>query len=253
MAKHVRKTWVALAATASLVAGGAVSASAADVPVRSLDAAEAAAEGGIRATDAPRAIRVGAPEQTIPVTVITDEPVDLVDAGVVRDLEEDDPYLVAYGFTEDAEPNRPTVYKVGADIFAEDIEAWGPHTWVLGGYDVDENAEEVTVVAAGTVETEVKAHSILGLSARRVGDQVRVTGSARGYHSVEERYVPLSGRTVSVQAYTGTAWKQVTGATTDARGNLTTFVPGIPQGTRMRLVLTDAATVWGAVSSYRGV
>ncbi|MEJ5946603.1 hypothetical protein WDZ17_14995 [Pseudokineococcus basanitobsidens] len=245
-----KKRSLALAAAMAVVVSGAGAAAAADAApeVARLSAAAAveADDIAVRDTDAPTVIRVGAPEQTIPVTVITDEPVDDMFVGVVSgDVEEGD--LFALGYVEGPERGRPAVFKVPVDLFAEDVPAWGLSTWVFDGYREADDA-----YAYGELDVEVKAHSLLGLAASRSGSSVTVAGSARAFHNVEGRYVPWSGRSVSVQRWTGSAWVQVKGVTTDGRGNLRTTVT-VPASSTLRLVTPDQAGTWGAVSAPRTV
>ncbi|WP_298992157.1 hypothetical protein [uncultured Pseudokineococcus sp.] len=235
------KTWTAALAAALLVGGAGAASAATEAPDEraSARAASAQADVGITATDAPSKIRVGAAAMTIPVTVITDEPMDDLDAGVFSSGDD----LVAYGYTRAAEAGRPRVFKPQVELYAEDLTGWGAHEWDFFGYRVDDD-----VAAVGVAPTDVRAHSMLGLAVARSGATVTVRGSARAYHSVQDRYVPWSGRPVSVQRWTGSAWVQVTGATTDARGNLSATVP-VPAGSQLRLVVKDVGSIWGAVSA----
>ncbi|WP_298992155.1 hypothetical protein [uncultured Pseudokineococcus sp.] len=239
---RTRKTTAVAAAAvaAAVVLGGATTAAAVE-PSKALLQEDSVAAEGIRDTDAPRAVRVGAASFTLPVTVITDEPADLVEVGLVFGQQA----LVGYGFSDTAEPDRPALYKAPVELYAEDLVAWGPHTWSIAASDDDGQ----TLVGLDTYPTEVKAHSLLGLRTERRDGVLRVIGSARAYHSVLDRYVAWSDQVVSVQRWTGTAWVQTTGARTDARGNFTTFGGQVPTGTPLRLVLKDAPAIWGAVSA----
>jgi len=210
--------------------------------------ASAAVEDGVRDTDAPAVVRIGAPAQVVPITVVSDVPAEAYEALVATP---GDGEGFGYGVVEGGEPGRPNVFKVPVGILAEDIPSWGAKTWYIRGYDVVGDTE-VEVVAETTRPVDVRANSLLGLSLKRYGDKVGVTASARAFHNVQGRYVAYSNRDVSVQAWTGTAWKQVVGLTTDVRGNQTTF-PVVPRGTAMRLVLRDAPTVWGAVSATQTI
>lgn len=254
MGTSTKRSLAALATASLLVSGGALGASATDAPqeMRAAGAqAEVQADGGIRATDAPRAVRVGAASFSFPVTVVTDAPHELVEAGLLYDgpgAIADEAPLVAYGATEVAEEGRPTVYKPRVELYAEDLVAWGTHQWAIAGVDSDEDGLDV-LTAFDTAVTEVKAHSIAGVTTTRYPSTLKIAGSVRGYHSVLDRYVPLSNRTVSIQQWTGSAWVQLIGSTTDARGNFATFDSRVAAGTPLRIVLQDAPTVWGAVST----
>jgi len=241
-----KSTRLAAALTVSVLAlGGATTAATAATPAERLEsrsATSAQVAEGLRATDATRVIRVGAPTTVVPITVITEPGVGQVDAGIYGGRDDD---YVGYGFAPEAEPGRPTVFKPTTEVYAEDITGWGAHTWELYGY-VDE--DDLDGFLLGEVPTDVRAHSLLGLSAARSGSQVAVRGSARAYHNVLDRYVAWSGRPVSVQRWTGSAWVQVGAVTTDARGNLATTV-SVPAGSQLRLVTRDVAGTWGAVSA----
>lgn len=198
--------------------------------------AGAPAATDVVATDAPRVVRVGAPVTPVPMTVITADPVDAVTVSALGARGE----VVGDGLAPAAEVGRPTVYKVDTVVRAQDLEAWGPHRWVISGVStgVDQSL---------SLPVEVRAHSLLGMAVSRRGGDVSVRGSARAYHSVLGRYVPWSGRPVSVQVIAGDGYLQVTGARTDARGNFSTTV-SLPPDATLRLVVTDVPTIWGASS-----
>lgn len=194
---------------------------------------------GVLDSSAPAAVRVGAAYGTFTVTVVTGEPVSSMTTRVVDDQGEQ----VGVGFAAASAWGRPyNVFKPSVGISAVDLTGWGRHRLLHDGYRWDDGA-----VATGSSSTDIRAHSMLGLATARDGARVRVRGSARAYHTLEDRYVGWSGRPVSVQRWDGASWVQVIGATTDARGDFSTAVQ-VPAGSRLRTVVKDTPAIWGAVS-----
>jgi len=245
----LKKTIAALA-TAVLVTGvGAMSAAAATAPANGLErAATTAAEAdpvdpnnvGILAIDAPRTIRVGAAVTPFAMTVQTALPMDSLFLAVV----DPDDNLVGEGETLDPVAGRPNVFKPTGYVYAEALVSWGPHAILYEGG----RATTDDLYSAGYVLTEVRAHSLLGLRASTSGSTTTVQGSARAYNTLQDRYAAWSGRPVSVQRWTGSAWVQVAGVSTDSRGNFTTSVR-VPAGSQLRAVVKDVPAIWGAVSA----
>ncbi|MEJ5946604.1 hypothetical protein WDZ17_15000 [Pseudokineococcus basanitobsidens] len=236
---------VAAASAVALTIGGAGAAAAA---APSGTTTGSAADIRVVDTDAPVAIRVGAPRQVLRITMITGAPaqlasVDLFDiGGPVAE-----PTAYAFGDLVGPEEGRPTVFKTQVGLDAVDVPGWGVSTWVFDGRGFGDGTRVV-----GALDVVIRAHSLLGLAASRSGSTVTVRGSARAFHNVEGRYVPWSGRPVSVQRWTGSAWVQVTGITTDPRGNLSTTVQ-VPASSTLRLVTPGTGGTWGAVSAPQTV
>jgi len=235
MTKNKARATVLVAVAALLVA-----APAAEAAAEGATRAAAAGEAGVRATDAPPVVRVGAAVTTVPVTVVTGVPYD----GVTVDLSRAGDEAVGLGVSAEAQVGRPLVHKVAVAVEADLLAGWGAHEWEVLAWTVGSDEPDGRIVP-----TDVRAHSMVGLTTRRVGTTLRVDGSLRGYHSTADRYVGLPRRDVSVQSFDGASWVQVKGATTDARGDLTTFGAQVAPGTPLRLVVADAPTVWGAVSA----
>jgi hypothetical protein len=191
-------------------------------------------------TDAPLVVRIGSAEDVFRLTAVSARPLQTVEATL-----RGDDVAVGSGESSGAEPGRPLVHKVVVSVRAADIDAWGPHTWSL--YGRSGNPEDIGF--SGGAPAEVRAHSLLGVAASRSGEVVSLRGSARAYHNVVDRYVPWSGQPVSVQRLIGTTWVQVSGARTDARGNVAVAVKA-PVDSIFRLVIKDTVPTWGARTGW---
>jgi len=228
-----RRTAVVLAGLALLVGvpSGAAAAPAAAAP--------AAVPFDDIETDAPLAVRVGSAVEVVPVTAVSGRPLQTVRVAAV-----DGPVTVGRGESAGPEPGRPLVHKVDVAVDASAVRHWGPHDWLLSGSSG--GPEDIGATDAALLE--LRAHSMLGIATARSGELVRVDGAARAYHNVLDRYVPWAGQEVSVQRYViGGGWFQLSGARTDARGNVSVVVRA-PRETILRLVVKDTGPTWGAVS-----
>jgi len=124
----------------------------------------------------------------------------------------------------------------------EDLKSWGMKTWFFEGCD------EGVCEQVATLPTDFRAHSMLGLAAsRRDAKRIDIHGSLRAYHTVEERYVWWTNRTVAVQRWSSSGWLTLKTVHTDAHGNLDTSV-SIPWRVGLRLATPDTPEIWGASS-----
>ena len=190
-------------------------------------------------TDAPTTIHLGAEQIAIPVTVGSDRYLNegLIDlyvngsAGDEKDVRAEDvafPDHSVRSFTF-----RPI-------LSASDIGYYGVYQWWVLAGDIGYNQHELTV------NTLVKANSLLGFTAARTGSTVTVTVSARVWNNATQRY---NGYPVGVylqkQAADG-SWANVGAVTLGSSGNGT---KGLTTGTGVyRLYDHDTATIWGSTT-----
>lgn len=193
------------------------------------------------AAAAPTKVRVGAEHQEFVVTAIVRSAAD----DVLVDLVDRDGWAVGGGYAETALRDRPLVYKVPVELYAEDLTGWGAMSWELAGFRGFED-DDADIV--GRISTDVRAHSMLGLAASRSGTTVTMKGSARAYTPAVARYASWSGRPVSVQRWNGSAWVELARTTTDRNGNLSLKVTAA-KGSKLRLTTPDTRSIWGATSS----
>jgi len=207
-----------------------------------------AATGGVVTVDAPRAVRVGAPVVEVPVTVGTDVPVEEV---VVSLVDAEDGRQIGLGSAGPA-PGSPLVHEAVVPLRADRIGRWGDVTWRVDTC-CDDGGEPAAATTTRPAQLRADSRVDITIATRfphRTTGLLDVHGRLLGYHSVADRYVGLPGRRVSLQRWTGQAWVQVIGSTSNDRGFFISQSPSVdaPVGTSLRVVLVDAPTVWGAVS-----
>lgn len=231
----------ALTLSVTAAVGTASASPSAPTTPATVQAAAAPAAEVIRATDAPVAVRVGAPQQAFTVTVVTQNAVD----GVGASLLDRDGRVIGTTTTSAAAAGRPTVRKTTVQLRGASLTHWGKHSWAVKAWRTSDGS---CTLVDETVTTDVRAHSMVGVTSSRSGSTVTVKGSVRAYASTAERYAGWAGRPVSVQRLQGTTWTQVAAGTSDRNGNLTARV-SVPKGAKLRLVVKDAASIWGSTSA----
>lgn len=175
--------------------------------------------------------------------------------GVAANLSEAKQYFVV-GVATDSSDNgelvgahvlaaaRPTAtLRTTVDVKATDLPRLGSYVFGIDAFNDGDQQDSVVYTP-----TTIRRNSLLGITAARTGDTIKVTASARQYLIPENGYVGWTGRTIGIQRYTSTGWVTIRTATTDSNGNLTVNV-NIPFRTALRARDSDTGATWGAVSN----
>ncbi|MEJ5866220.1 hypothetical protein WDV85_00530 [Pseudokineococcus sp. 5B2Z-1] len=244
---HHRSTLAAALAAVLLVGGGAAAAATADPRAGESAAAttaEATASSTTRfvRTDAPPVLRVGAPRQRMQIAVQSSAPLDVATVSLVGAGGR----VGASGTSTAPMAGRPTTHRADLVLDVAHLPGWGRLGWKLSGWRTSDGG---CVLADATVRVDVRAHSQAALrGVKRRGDSLRLTGSLRAYHTVQQRMVPWTGRPVAVQRHDGSTWRTVATATTDRSGDVD-VTTSVPRGSYLRLVAADTSRIWGVTSA----
>jgi len=139
---------------------------------------------------------------------------------------------------------RPTAtLRTTVDVKATDLPRLGSYVFGIDAYNQADGQDNVVYTP-----TTIRRNSLLGITAARTGDIIKVTASARQYLIPENGYVGWTGRTIGIQRYTSTGWVTIRTATTDSNGNLTVNL-SIPFRTALRARDSDTGATWGAIST----
>lgn len=206
-------------------------------------AAASAGDTAVIYTDAPTKIEVGSRITRIPFGVGTRRPTTDIAVQLYDNAGRGFPLIDDFDFSE----APVSFWREQDEFYGFQLAVYGNYTWDIAATGSAANGYpnyEVYFAAS------VRAHSLLGFSTGRVGNNVTVTVATRLYNNVADKYQGWAGRGVYLQKQTaGGAWANVGGITTDARGNGTKTI-GTGAGV-YRLYDKDTATVWGQVSAPR--
>ena len=206
-----------------------------------MDATTIAPDAHVTHTNLPVKIHVGSAVTPIPLMITLDEARSSVQVVLQRSLGA----MSVKGSASQIVASRTLTrspagmqFSGTINVPASGFQAWGAHQWRV----TPESPSDAT-----SASVNARAHSLLGLSARRVGDWVYVTGSARAYHSVLNVYKPWNARPVELERWNGSGWTPLMSFTTDTHGNLMGSVR-LPWKAGLRLSTPDTASIWGASS-----
>lgn len=226
-----------LAAAAVLALAVAASPAAATArPVHSPTAgtAQAAAAASV-ITNAPTAIRLGAAKQTIPVVIRSSFTGRYASAKLVEPSTGP-----RFGATVSAQATR---WALSVPVTGTSVNRYGPWRWDVRVLDQAAVAHDISV------NTVLKANSLLGLSATSTGEPgVTITVALRAWNNTVARYQGWAGQGVYIQKQAPNgSWVTVGAVTSDPHGNAVTTL-----GTRSgvyRVYNHDTTTTWGATST----
>jgi len=223
----------------SAVAALAVAASPAAATARGVHSptgtAQAAAVAASVITNAPTAIRLGAARQTIPVVVRSSFTGTYASAKLV------DPRTgPRFGAAVTTQANRWALY---VPVTGTSVNRYGPWRWDVRVLDQAAVAHNISV------NTVLKANSLLGLSATSTGEPgVTITVALRAWNNTVARYQGWAGQGVYIQKQApNRSWVTVGAVTSDPHGNAVKTL-----GTRSGLYRVydhDTTTTWGATSA----
>jgi len=196
--------------------------------------AQATATAASVITNAPTAIRLGAAKQTIPVVVRSSFTGTYAAAKLV------DPYTgPRFGAAVTTQATRWALY---VPITGTSVNRYGAWQWDVKVLD------QAAVAHTISVNTVLKANSLLGLSATSTGEPgVTLTVALRAWNNTVARYQGWPGQGVYIQKQAPNGdWVNVGAVTSDPRGNAVKTL-----GTRSgvyRVYDHDTTTTWGATS-----
>lgn len=186
-------------------------------------------------TDLPTRVEVGAPQVTVPYTVVVPTgslPQPTIDVALVvgnGDL------VVEAATVGVAGQTRFT----GAVTFPQSaLTDLGDASWVVLYGDKKGNS-----VQGAALATTVKLRSLLSARVSRSGNQVSVFGATRVWAGAG--YQPRVGTRVSVQRWNGQGWVTIASRSTDSRGHISATLR-IPFRVGIRLTVRDTGIVFGA-------
>lgn len=185
-------------------------------------------------TNAPTAIRLGAAKQTIPVVVRSSFTGTYASAKLVEPSTGP-----RFGATVTAQANR---WAMSVPVTGTSVNRYGPWRWDVRVLDQSAVAHNISV------NTVLKANSLLGLSATSTGEPgVTITVALRAWNNTVARYQGWAGQGVYIQKQAPNgSWVSVGAVTSDRRGNAVKTL-----GTRSgvyRVYDHDTTTTWGATS-----